>query len=191
MQFIDYNEYDSTLKKTSWDKSANEALIFDKHPKHHVTNFDLVEKAMGRIFHRDLRKSCDAYVEKNGKRYLIEFKNQSDTKVDATDIRNKIYESIALLALNENIPRELLAQQTVVIVVYNKKKHVQDKSTAAPAPSIDKLTKKLKSYANKRDLESYPKKFLVSSFSGKLIHNAYTVDVEDFQNEFMPMLFDE
>lgn len=190
MKLIEY-EFDSTLEETSKDDNSGESLIVDRDPKHQVVNFDDIEKKMCKIFHRSQRRSCDAYVEKNDLRYLIEFKNQSADRINKTKIREKIYDSIALLALNENISREPLAQQTVVIVVYNSKKHVQDKSTASPAPAIDKFTRKLKTYANKKDLENYPKKFSVNYFIGKLIHNAYTVDVEDFQNEFMPMLFDE
>ena len=189
MGFIDYNKDTSTIKKTSWDDNAGKALIYDKDPRHPVLNFDKIEKKMSAVFHRNLRRSCDAYVEKNGMRYLIEFKNQSDGNIDGTEIRDKIYDSIALLSLNESIPRKALAERTVAIVVYNNNKHIPDKSSAAPSPAIDKFTRTLKTYANKKDLDSYPKKFLVNCFIGKLIHNAYTVDVEVFQNEIMPMVF--
>ena len=67
MGFIDYNKDTSTIKKTSWDDNAGKALIYDKD----VLNFDKIEKKMSAVFHRNLRRSCDAYVEKNGMRYFL------------------------------------------------------------------------------------------------------------------------
>lgn len=70
-------------------------------------------------------KLCDGYLNKNGVRYLIEFKNQAEGNIDKIIIKNKAYDSLSLLAMNENLTREELARDTVLVIVYNNEKYVE------------------------------------------------------------------
>ena len=46
--------------------------------------------------------------------YLIEFKNQEEGTIDKKWLKNKIYDSVSTLVMNENITRSDVAGKTTV-----------------------------------------------------------------------------
>lgn len=185
----EYRSFLCSLSEVSRDKENHEILIEDDDPHHRVINFDGVKKNICRFYRGEGTCSCDAYLEKDHTRYLIEFKNQSEGNVDVTNIRNKAFDSLALLMMNDDLCRSHLAEHTVLIVVYNEKKYTPDNRSYPSSPSSDKFARKMKELAGKKGLESYPVKFGLQPYIGELYRNIYTVDVEMFQNEFFPILF--
>lgn len=185
----EYRSFLCSLSEVSRDKENHEILIEDDDPHHRVINFDGVKKNICRFYRGEGTCSCDAYLEKDHTRYLIEFKNQSEGNVDVTNIRNKAFDSLALLMMNDDLCRSHLAEHTVLIVVYNEKKYTPDNRSYPSSPSSDKFARKMKELAGKKGLESYPVKFGLQLYIGELYRNIYTVDVEVFQNEFFPILF--
>lgn len=185
----EYRSFLCSLSEVSRDKENHEILIEDDDPHHRVINFDGVKKNICRFYRGEGTCSCDAYLEKDHTRYLIEFKNQSEGNVDVTNIRNKAFDSLALLMMNDDLCRSHLAEHTVLIVVYNEKKYTPDNRSYPSSPSSDKFARKMKELAGKKGLESYPVKFGLQPYIGELYRNIYTVDVEVFQNEFFPILF--
>ena len=185
----EYRSFLCSLSEASRDKENHEIPIHDEDPSHRVVNFDGVKKNICKFYRGEGACSCDAYLENDNIRYLIEFKNQSEGNVDVTNIKNKAFDSMALLMMNDDLCRSHLAEQTVLIVVYNEKKYTPDRSSYPSSPSADKFTRKMKELAGKKGLESYPVKFGLQPYIGEMYHNIYTVDVDVFQNEFFPVLF--
>lgn len=185
----EYNSFLCSLKQASRDKGKNEILVDDEEQDHKVINFDGVKKNICKLYRGESSYSCDAYLKRNDIRYLIEFKNQSEGNVDVTKIRNKAFDSLALLMMNEDLCRSELAENTVLIIVYNTKGYTPDKSSYQPSPSSDKFARKLKELAGKKGQEVYPVKFGLDKYIGELYRNVYTIDVEVFKKEFIPILF--
>lgn len=185
----EYRSFLCSLSEVSRDKENHEILIHDEDADHRVVNFDGVKKNICKFYRGDGTCSCDAYLEKNNIRYLIEFKNQGEGNVDVTNIQNKAFDSLALLMMNEDLCRSQLAENTVLIIVYNTKRYIPDKDSYPASPSSDKFARKVKELAGKKGLASYPVKFGLQPYIGELYRNVYTVDVEVFKNEFYPVLF--
>ena len=70
----DYNKYLCPISQLSWDKQRKMSLIEDTEKQHRMFNFDGIKKNLCTKFRGEQNFSCDAYWEKNGMRYLIEFK---------------------------------------------------------------------------------------------------------------------
>ena len=91
----------------------------------------------------------------DNQRYVIEFKNQSEGNIDKVKIKNKAFDSISL---NENLTREQIAKDTILVIVYNNERYESKDNSYSPSESIDKFTMKLKSLAKQENWEKYPKK---------------------------------
>lgn len=192
MRFIkDYRPYLCEISKVSFDKNSGVSLIKDDEKEHRLINFDGIKRKLCKEFRENDLFSCDAYIEKDGVRYFIEFKNQNEGNVDRNQIRNKAFDSFSLFLVNENnITGEELAESAVYLVVYNNNaEYFAGKEAYQSAPSINKLTTKLKELSGKTGLERYPKLFGVDRYIGKLYKNVYTVDVKIFIKEFYPLIF--
>lgn len=185
----EYRSFLCSLSEASRDKENHESLIEDDDLNHRVVNFDGVRKNICKFYRGEDTCSCDAYLEKDHIRFLIEFKNQSEGNVDVTNIQNKAFDSLALLMMNDDQCRSHLAEHTVLIVVYNEKKYTPDNRSYPTSPSSNKFVRKMKELAGKKGLESYSVKFGLQPYIGELYRNIYTVDVEVFINKFYPILF--
>lgn len=185
----DYRSYLSTLKVVSRDKNSQVSLIEDETKEHRLVNFDGVKKKLCKDFRGDALSSCDGYLNKGGVRYLIEFKNQAEGNIDKTIIKNKAYDSLSLLAMNENLTREELAGDTVLVIVFNNEKYVESNHSYQSSDSLDKLTMKLKRLSKKDELDQYPKKFDTRRYINQFYKNVYTIDIKVFKKKFMDILF--
>lgn len=188
----EYNVFSDNLKMVSMDDINKVPLIDDELPEHQMVQFDKVKEKICGEYRGSENSSCDGYFVKDGIRYLIEFKNQAEGRVERFKIRNKAFDSVSLLVMNENITREEIAKSTVLIIVYNnsKEKGEADKqSSYNHSDSFDKFSKKLKEFSGKEGLSSYPIKFKLEKYIGTFYKEVYTLDVETFKQEFMPILF--
>lgn len=201
MRFVEnYDDYLDTLSvlskpgekedvKRKKGEKNQESLIEDTDETHRMYNFDKVKNEICKRFRGDPNSSCDAYWLRDGTKYLIEFKNQSEGNIKRTDLKKKAFDSIALLLMNENITREELLENVVLIVVYNNKKHVSDDSSYNPSESMDKIAKKLKGFARPWEADQPFIKFQLGKLKGMLYQDIYTIEVEDFKKIFYPALF--
>lgn len=187
----DYNIFLCEISKLSWDKEMKMSLIEDEKKQHRMYNFDGIKKQLCKKLRGEKNFSCDAYWEKNGMRYLIEFKNRSEGNIKREHLWNKAYDSFALLLVNENTTREELAKNTILIVVYDNQKNVPNSSSYNPSKSIDKITETLKGYAKLSGINRLPVKFGLDKYKGVLYHDVHTLGVNDFKKYCYPMLFDE
>lgn len=187
----DYSKYLGTVSELSKDKNSGISLIQDEKRQHRMYNFDGVKKSICKKFRGEKNFSCDAYWEKDGRKYLIEFKNQSEGNIKREDLWNKAYDSFTLLLVNENMTREELSKETILIVVYNNQKHVSDESSYNPSKSMDKFTQKIKEFANLSEVDQLPVKFGLGMYKDNLYHDVHTLEAEDFEKYFYPVLFNE
>ena len=125
----------------------------------------------------------------DNQRYVIEFKNQSEGNIDKVKIKNKAFDSISLISLNENLTREQIAKDTILVIVYNNERYESKDNSYSPSETIDKFTMKLKSLAKQENWEKYPKKFDSDKYIGTFYKAVYTVDLKVFMNDFFDVLF--
>lgn len=185
MKLIDnYNLFLGTLTEVSKDKISGTSMIEDNCKSHRLINFDGVKKKICSKFRGEALASCDGMIVHDDIRYIIEFKNQSEGNVDKAQIRNKAFDSLALLALNENLTREEIAENTILIIVYNNEKHKVGNDSYSPSESIDRFTMKLKKLAKKQDWEQYPKKFDTTKYINHFYKQVYTIDLRVFMEVF-------
>lgn len=187
----DYNRYLCKISELSWDKQMKVSLIEDDEKQYRMYNFDGMKKTLCRKFRGEQNFSCDAYWEKNDMRYLIEFKNQSEGNIKREHLWNKAYDSFALLLVNENITREELAKNTILIVVYDNQKNISNSSSYNPSKSFDKITETLKGYAKLTGVNKLPVKFGLDKYRGDLYREVHTLEVNDFKKYYYPILFSE
>lgn len=186
-----YSRYLCTISELSFDEEMKIPLINDDKKQHRMFNFDGIKKTLCREFRGKENFSCDAYWEKNGMRYLIEFKNQGEGNIKREQLWNKAYDSLALLLMNENNKtREELSRETVLIVVYNNQKSVSDVSSYNPSKSLDKITETFKGYAKISGVDQLPVKFGLDKYKGPFYHEVHTLEVDDFINYYYPVLFE-
>lgn len=191
MRIIDsYSKYLCSVSELSRDKDRGISFIEDDEKSHRMYNFDGIKKTICKKIRGEKNYSCDAYWEKNNKKYFIEFKNQAEGNISRENLWNKAYDSAAMLLINENITREELAQKAVLIIVYNNQRHLSDASSYNPSQSMDKFTKKIKGFAKLTGVDQLPVKFGLDKFKGILYHEVHTLGVEDFKKYFYPVLFD-
>ena len=188
----DYNVCKGTLEEISRDSDNNVSMVPDADVEHSLINFDGVTKRICKKYRGGkLLASCDGYIVNNDTRYLIEFKNQSEGNLDKAILREKAFDSLSLLALNENITRQKRAENTVLIIVYNNENCERGKGSYDPSDSTDKLIGKMKGFANQRGVNVYPQKFGMEKYEGSFYKSVYTVDIKQFRQDFMKLLFDK
>ena len=191
MRIIDnYNMYLCSISELSRDKERGISLIQDNGKSHRMYNFDGIKKTICKKIRGEKNYSCDAYWEKNSKKYFIEFKNQAEGNISRENLWNKAYDSAAMLLINESITREELAQKAVLIIVYNNQSHLFNASSYNPSESMDKFTQKIKGFAKLTGVDQLPVKFGMDKFKDILYHEVHTLGVEDFKKYFYPVLFD-
>lgn len=188
-KYVEYEEYLTTLNILSKDDDNNKILIDDTDMSRRMYHLDEIKNEICKKFRGEPNSSCDAYWEKGGMRYFIEFKNQGEGNIKRVKLLNKAYDSITLLLMNENITREELIKNTVLIVVYNNHEQRYDSSSYNPSNSMDKFTKKLGQYAGRPSIDRAPIKFKLGKLRGTLYHEVYTLEVKDFKKQFFPILF--
>lgn len=188
----DLRTFKGTLKELSWDKEHGVSLIDDEQINHKMYNMDGIAKQLCRMYGREKLNSCDGYyVAQNGKSYLVEFKNQNEGNVDSRDIRNKIFDSISMIVMNEDKRRSEICERMNVIVVYNNNKQEEkDGKSYSASKAMDHFAEKLASFSGHKGWDTYEKKFRIVEYMNSLVQGIYTVDVRDFEREFVPCLFE-
>lgn len=187
----DYRLFLSTLKEVSYDKEHKTSLVLDDSKEHRVYNFDGITKKFAGKLQIEIKASCDAYYEKNDdSKYLIEFKNQKEGNIDKQWIRNKIYNSVTTLAMNQDITRGEVADNTTVIVVYNDEQ-ISEKTEFSynTSDSFNKFAQKMAFLSSKTGIDRYEKKFDLEKYRGVLFKEVYTIDKNIFNSEFIDELF--
>lgn len=189
---VDYRQCLATLKEVSFDDDKNISLIDDEQKEHRVYNFDGVSKKLCKKLRGEKNFSCDAYYKKSDEdAYLIEFKNQPEGNIDQKKLRNKIYDSITTIVMNEDILPETVIQRTSVIIVYNNEvETLRDESSYSTSEYFSKFSGKLSCLANKQGLDAFEKKFKLVNYRGALFKEVYTIDKADFVHTFIDYLFE-
>lgn len=90
MQFLsDLEIYSQPLSKVSWDKAKKCALIEKEDSVYH---FDGIAKQLCKeLQRRETVASCDALLEREGKYYFLEFKNQPQANIDPAQLAKKAF----------------------------------------------------------------------------------------------------
>lgn len=188
----DLRTFKGTLKELSWDKEHRISLVDDEQKNHKLYNMDGIAKQLCRMYGREKLNSCDGYhIAQDGELYLIEFKNQNEGNVDSRDIRNKIFDSISMIVLNENKCRsEICSRMNVIIVYNNSNRKENDGKSYSSSKAMDQFAEKLAGFSGRKGWERFEKKFHIVEHMNSLVQGIYTVDVRDFEREFVPLLFD-
>lgn len=188
----DYRPYLSKLSELSYDKEHAVSLIADEASNHRMYNFDGISENFFKKVRGEKNKSCDGYFEKNPQEtYLVEFKNQEEGSVDKKWLKNKIYDSVSTLVMNENVSREDVAGRTTVIIVYNDgRKQEKTNSDYTTSQAFNAFSKKMAALAGRQGiLDCLDKKFDLERYKGVLFKEVYTVDKKDFEQYFMDIIF--
>lgn len=188
----DYNMFKGTLKEISNDKENKQSLLDDELSEHRILNFDGISGKFCKKVRGEKNFSCDGYYEKsNGNRYLIEFKNQPEGNIDKVWLKNKIYDSISTLVMNENVTRKEVANSTSVIIVYNDEAAEEKTNTSFnSSESFNLFAQKMGVLSKKTGIDSYDKKFDLARYQNLLFKDVYTIDKRIFEKEFINVLFE-
>lgn len=189
----DYKKYIGYLSEVSYDKTNQCSLIEDKEKSHRVYNFDAISEKFYAMTRGEKSFSCDAYYEKSQDDvYLFEFKNQNEGNVDKVEIKNKIYDSVSLLVMNENLPRDVISSKVTAIIVYNNQKGLENSDNGyLPSGSFDRFAYKMAELSGKSGVDNYLKKFDLEKYKGVLFKEVYTVDKNVFEMDLMDHIFDD
>lgn len=187
----DYRPYLAKLSELSYDEEHEVSLIEDNDLKHRMYNFDGISDKFAQKMRGEKNMSCDGYFEKTSQdTYLVEFKNQEEGKIDKRWLKNKIYDSISTLVMNENVTRKSVADRTTVIIVYNdanqEEKTDEDYSTSE---AFNLFSAKMAKLAGKQGVDCLDKKFDLVRYKGILFKDVYTVDRKDFEKYFLNIIF--
>lgn len=185
--------FKGTLKEVSLDDNKEIYLLDDEKQEHRIFNFDGISKAFCRKLRGEKNSSCDGYyIKPDGNAFLVEFKNQPEGNIDKISLKNKIYDSITTLVMNENITRNEVVKRTSVIVVYNDSANQQKSKTSYnTSQAFNSFAKKIAELSEKKGIHSYDKKFGLQCYKDILFHDVFTVDKQIFEQEFMEFLFED
>ena len=188
----DYRPYLAKLNQLSYDKEHAMSLIDDDDQRHRMYNFDGISDRFSKKVRGDKNMSCDGYLEKSSQdTFLIEFKNQEEGNIDKRWLKNKIYDSISTLVMNENTTRNDVAGRTKVIIVYNdENKQQKTNSNYSTSHAFNAFSEKMASLAGKKGIDQFDKKFDLVKYKGILFKDVYTVDKKDFEKYFINVLFE-
>ena len=188
----DYRPYLAKLSELSYDKEHNVALIEDDDPMHRMYNFDGISDRFSKKIRGDKNMSCDGYfVKSHQEAYLVEFKNQEEGSIDKKWLKNKIYDSVTTLVMNENVTREDVTGRTTIIIVYNdERKQKKTNSDYNTSQSFNKFSKKMASLSGRQEIDCLDKKFDLEKYKGILFKEVYTVDKKDFEQKFLDIIFE-
>lgn len=126
------NNFRKKLYETSIDTAGETYLLEGKYDIE-VFNFDGIKRFICKKLRGGCElSSCDAYYwdEKENKGYLIEFKNNNYQNIDKEQIRNKAFDSCAILLYSNMIDKNAIDVRDThdLIIVYNDgKKEDHDK----------------------------------------------------------------
>lgn len=132
--------------------------------------------------------------------FLIEFKNQSEGNIEKVKIKNKAFDSVSLISLNESLTIEEIAKNTILIIVYNNENYEANDNSFSPSESMDKFAMKLKELSTGKDseqleqwdkLDLYPHKFDTTGYIDTFYKKVYTIDLKVFNEEFFDIIFNE
>lgn len=175
---IDRDMFKSTLKSTSIDEEhGNTPLLQQEDP---VYNFDGVKKCICRKLRgANECSSCDALYVVNNNYYLLEFKNQTQQKVDRANIQKKAFDSFNLLRItfDKRCSFDELMEKTTLLVIYKEEEK----------PGLEGIRNKFGCFAK---LEDHPIAFGLSEIQGKLYNKIYTVSDSYFLNHLYSSIFD-
>ena len=188
---MEYNRFICPLKALSKDDSNNICLIDDETEEHRMYNFDAITKKINLKYRGERAFSCDAYYkDKIGKRYLIEFKNQQEGNIDRKEIRNKIYDSISTILINENEQLSNLSRKLTVILVYNNSaKYSKNSFSYKTSEAVERFKEKLAGYGNIADMQKRREVFNLEEYRGVFCVDAYAVDKNSFEENVLPEIF--
>lgn len=188
----DYRPYFAKLCDLSYDKEHGISLINDNDFGHRMYNFDGISDKFCKKVRGEKNMSCDGYLEKTPQdTYLIEFKNQEEGTIDKKWLKNKIYDSVSTIVMNENITRNDVARKTTVIIVYNDDIKQERTNTAySTSKAFNAFSEKIAMLAGKQEADKLDKKFDLIKYKGILFKDVYTVDKKDFEKYFLSELFE-
>ena len=173
-------DYDNTpLSKLSWDKSNAVALIDDN--AHKACNLDaLTVRVCKALRAGQPSASCDAYLEKNGTYWFIEFKNQDSGNVDGNEIWRKAYDSVSTvrMAIDQTITLDDLCQDAVFLVVY------QDDEPELKG--LDAIKQSTVDLAEEEEIAPY---WGLKKIEGKLYRKVCTIPATEFREKWIPRIW--
>ena len=170
-------DYWKSLSDCSRDDNAKAALI--ESPLLQAYKLDTIAKYVCKRLRGGMTLAgCDAYLEKNGKYYFIEFKNQDSAEVSAEDIRKKAYDSISTLrmAIDQKIQLDDLCENALFFVVFRDEQ----------PPALLAAQKKTGELA-----EEEPILFGLRKIKGKLYKEIHTIPKADFCRDWIPKIWPE
>ncbi len=178
-----------SIRQASYDDAKREYLVEHDLPVYNLD--DIKEYVCRNLRDNSFTKSVDAYyVREDGREYLIEFKNQNPEDVPRRAIKEKAYDSLYLLLLTFDQRKSLeeTAKNVSLVVVYNEKASgIYQATHYNKSSSFDKMVQKFGQLAKAGN--SRPIRFGISYLKGRLYREIYTVDVEDFLENFVKQGF--
>lgn len=166
-------DYLKPLTKVSYDSENEQIPLIDSSAK--AYDLDAITKRICGVFRGGgLLSSCDALVKKNNHYFLIEFKNQEETKIKENDIRKKAYDSFSTLRMvfNQNAGLDDLCTRTTLLVVYKDEN----------LPGYTSLKEKMFELAKAKGDE--PLNFNLSDFKGKMYSDIHTICKSKFMSQW-------
>lgn len=171
-------DYVQSLARVSFDgENENVSLIEETGDAY---NFDSITKCVcKKVRGGNLLASCDALAIVDGAYYLIEFKNQLQSKIDRSDILKKAYDSVSTIRMiiDPSISLEDFVEKATLLVVFKNEE----------IPGFPHFKKKLHGLADRNETE--PILFGLANIKGKLYKDIHTICKQDFIDQWYPKIW--
>lgn len=184
MDTIKREDYLKTLWECSKDDKGN-GFVESNEKAYKLDEISTKEAELYR--HKKNLAAADAFIRsENGKFYVIEFKNTRKSCMPKNSLYPKAHDSIFLIQLlfEASLSLEQIKERTYFFVIYNDGVLSEIENASS---SFDKLKEEMKKLAGEQEL--YPVHWGMERYEKNFYKKVYTLDVKDFQNEFMDEIF--
>lgn len=177
---IRLEDYKQPLEKLSYDDGNEKISLIEASGE--AYNFDgITQYVCKKLRGGEKLTSCDALVVKDGLYYLVEFKNQAQTKIDKRGIWKKAYDSVSTvrMVLDQNIGLDDFARKATLLIVF------QDEEISGFPHLKEKLFRLTKPERTE------PLLFDLSAAEGTLYREIHTICKQRFMEQWYPIIWGE
>lgn len=178
-------DYVQSLEECSKNDSGEPVTL----SKQKAFKFDDLSAFEAELYRRN-KKLCSAdalYMKNDKEMFFFEFKNTRKNHVPWKSVQQKAHDSLLTLQvlLFPELSLQECARRSSYFLIYNEKAM---KETENPSVSFEEFKKKIRKMAGKRG--TYPVLGNMEIYEDTFYKKVYTIDVADFEREFLCKIYD-
>lgn len=178
------SNYEQSLEECSKNDSGEPVTLSDQR----AFNFDELSAYEAALYRRGKKlRSADAlHIKNENEIFFIEFKNVRKNHVPWKSVHQKAHDSLLTLQvlLFPEISLQECAKRSSYFLVYNEMAMGERENVS---PSFENFKKKIGRLAGKDD--TYPVLGNMDIYEGTFYKKVYTIDVLDFEREFLREIY--